>query len=110
MLVNVQAEKQFGYPRDELLGQRVGAIIPGNATGELIARALESAESPVELAVRQAIELEGRHKDGTAYPIEIMLSPLVTTDGRLVTVAIRDITRRKTAKAQLLRTMEETSR
>jgi PAS domain S-box-containing protein len=110
VLVNVQAEKQFGYPRDELLGQLVATIIPGAATDALLARALTSAESSVELTARAAIELQGRHRDGSAYPIEIMLSPLVSADGLLVAVAIRDITQRKKAKLELLRTMDELAR
>jgi PAS domain S-box-containing protein len=110
VLVNVQAEKQFGYPRDALLGQVVTTIIPGAVTGELVARALASVESPVELAAGEAIELQGRHRNGTAYPIEIMLSPLVSAEGMLVTVAIRDITQRKRVKAELLRTMQELNR
>src|SRR5580700_4681793 len=41
------------------------------------------------------LELYGRHKDGSEFPVDVMLSPVETTEGRLILVVIRDITRRK---------------
>jgi PAS domain S-box-containing protein len=106
VLLNAQAEKQFGYHRDELVGQPLKNIVPQGLAERLLAHALRS---PAEMAqkIGAGIELSGRRKDGSAFPIEIMLSPLESVEGVLVTAAIRDITARKQAEAQLLRKVEE---
>jgi PAS domain S-box-containing protein len=110
VLLNVQAEKEFGYRRDELLGQKVTNIIPEGFAERLIADGLRSAEDALAQHIGAGIELTGRRKDGNAFPIEIMLSPLESTEGILVTAAIRDITVRKTAEAHLLQKVEELNR
>ena len=98
VLLNVQAEKQFGYRRDELLGQQVTNIIPEGFAERLIADDLRSAEDALAQQIGTGIELIGRRKDGSEFPIEIMLSPLESADGILVTAAIRDISVRKAAE------------
>jgi PAS domain S-box-containing protein len=110
VLLNVQAEKQFGYRRDELVGQKVKNIIPEGFAERLVADALRSTEDALAQQIGTGIEINGRRKDGTDFPIEIMLSPLESADGILVTAAIRDITTRKTAEAHLLHKMEELKR
>jgi PAS domain S-box-containing protein len=101
VLVNVQAEKQFGYRRDELVGQKVMNIIPEGFAERLIADATRSTAEALAQQIGMGIELSGRRKDGTEFPIEIMLSPLESTEGILVTAAIRDITMRKDAEKHL---------
>ncbi len=101
VLLNVQAEKQFGYRRDELVGQQVTNIIPEGFAERLIADALRSAEDALAQQIGAGIELIGRRKNGSTFPIEIMLSPLASTEGILVTAAIRDITDRKHIESTL---------
>ena len=110
VLLNVQAEKQFGYCRDELVGQKVTNIIPEGFAERLIADALRSAEDALAQQIGTGIELYGRRKDGSEFPIEIMLSPLEGAEGLLVTAAIRNITTRKKAEALLLQKVEELNR
>jgi PAS domain S-box-containing protein len=110
VLLNVQAEKQFGYSRDELVGQKVKNIIPEGFAERLIADALRSAEDALAQQIGTGIELNGRRKNGGDFPIEIMLSPLESAEGILVTAAIRDITKRKDAEAHLLQKMKELNR
>jgi diguanylate cyclase (GGDEF)-like protein/PAS domain S-box-containing protein len=106
LLLNVQAEKQFGYHRDELVGQEVKNIIPEGFAERLIADALRSAEEALAQQIGTGIELNGRRKNGSEFPIEIMLSPLESAEGILVTAAIRDITTRKKAEAQMIHSSE----
>jgi PAS domain S-box-containing protein len=101
VLLNLQAEKQFGYRRDELLGQKVKNIIPEGFAERLLADGLRSAEDALAQQIGTGIELSGRRKDGTEFPIEIMLSPLESAEGILVTAAIRNVSVRKTAETHL---------
>jgi PAS domain S-box-containing protein len=110
VLLNLQAEKQFGYRRDELLGQKVTNIIPEGFAERLVADALRSTEDALAQQIGTGLELTARRKDGTEFPIELMLSPLESAEGILVTAAIRDIATRKAAEANLLQKMEELNR
>jgi PAS domain S-box-containing protein len=102
VLLNVQAEKQFGYSRDELVGQRVKNIIPDGFAERLIADATRSTADALAQQIGTGLELSGRRKDGSEFPIEIMLSPLESAEGILVTAAIRDISVRKAAEEHLV--------
>ncbi len=110
VLLNAQAEKQFGYSRDELLGQKVKNVIPEGFAERLISDALRSAEDALAQQIGTGIELIARHKNGSDFPIELMLSPLESPEGTLVTAAIRDISTRKKAELHLLRKVEELNR
>jgi two-component system cell cycle sensor histidine kinase/response regulator CckA len=103
VLLNLQAERRFGYRRDELIGQKVKNIIPQGFAERLIADGTRSAADALAQQIGTGIELIGRRKDGSAFPIEIMLSPLDGVDGILVTAAIRDITERKRREYDLSR-------
>ncbi|MFZ3341742.1 MAG: PAS domain S-box protein [Terriglobales bacterium] len=110
VLLNVRAEKQFGYNRDELVGQKMTNIVPDGFAERLVADALRSTADALAQQIGTGIELTGRHKNGSVFPIEIMLSPLESAEGILVTAAIRDISVRKQAELNLLHKIEELNR
>jgi PAS domain S-box-containing protein len=94
-LVNVQAERLFGYSRAELVGQPLQLLIPdrfGVRHANHVARYLVS---PAVRPMGEALEVAGRHKDGSEIPIEVTLSPLRSSRGTSVAAAIRDVTRRR---------------
>jgi PAS domain S-box-containing protein len=112
VLLNLQAEKQFGYHRDELVGQRVTNILPEGFAERLIADDLRSAADALAQQIGTGIELTGRRKDGSEFPIEIMLSPLESAEGVLVTAAIRNISVRMAAeqeRTRLVSAVEQTA-
>src|ERR1700692_1012472 len=110
VLLNVQAEKQFGYRRDEVVGQKVKNIIPEGFAERLIADGTRSTAEALAQQIGTGIELSGRRKDGSEFPIEIMLSPLENAEGILVTAAIRNISMRKNADLHLVQKVEELNR
>jgi PAS domain S-box-containing protein len=101
VLLNHQATKQFGYSRDEIAGQQVTSLIPHGFAERLIDDRTWTAAKAFAQQVETGIELSGRRKDGTAFPIEIMLSPLDSAEGILVIAAIRDISVRKAAETRV---------
>jgi PAS domain S-box-containing protein len=110
VLLNAQSENQFGYRRDELIGQRVTNIIPDGFAERLIADGARTAAEALAQQIGTGIELTGRRKDESEFPIEIMLSPLESDQGILVTAAIRDITVRKNAELNLIQKVEDLNR
>ncbi len=103
VLLNLLTEKHFGYQRGELIGQKVKNIIPKGFAERLATQGIRNSGNRIVPQGGTGIELYGRRKDGSDFPIEIMLSPLDTADGILVTASIRDITERKQCENDLLR-------
>ena len=95
VLVNSQTEKLFGYPRQELLGQRIEMLIPKRFGARHSIFRSGFFNEPRPRSMGAGLELYGLRRDGTEFPVEISLAPLETQEGMLVSSAIRDITERK---------------
>jgi PAS domain S-box-containing protein len=101
-LVNAQTVKMFGYTREEMMHQGVNLLMPAQAKDflQLPKHQLLSSLAP---GGKNGQELHGIRKDGSVFPIEISVAPLVTEEGLLVSAAIRDVSEKK----QLERTIRE---
>ncbi len=104
--VNSQAERMFGYSAFELLGQPVEVLIPESVRKVHVHHRTEYTAMPRTREMGAGLQLEGRRKDGSTFPVEISLSPLEEHGGRFVVSAIRDITERRRMQ-EALRLSEE---
>lgn len=98
---NAQTIRLFGYDRPELLGQSVEILLP-EAFGSIHEKHRESySRNPQIRPMGLGMDLLARRKDGTEFPVEISLGPLITQGETLVSAAIVDITARKKMEEQL---------
>lgn len=95
VLVNTQAEKMFGFSRKELHLQTVETLVPQRFHEAHPAHRGHYNDNPRVRPMGAGLELFGQRKDGSEFPVEISLSPVMTKDGPLVIAAIRDVTDRK---------------
>jgi protein-histidine pros-kinase len=94
-LINRQTERLFGYQRDELLGEWVERLVPERFHDAHRRHRDRFLGEPGVRPMGAGLELYGRRKDGSEFPVEISLSPLQSDSGMLVSAAVRDITARK---------------
>ena len=101
LLVNSQVEKDFGYDREELLGQKVETLVPSDVRDIHVSWRDGYLREPKPELTRAALSLRGQRKDGSLFPAEVSLSPIESDDEKLVVAVIRDITLRKESERRI---------
>jgi len=105
--INSQAQDLFGYDRDELVGQKVEMLVPESYRQEHHHHRKTFVATPKTRRMGTNLDLYGRRRNGSEFPVEISLSPVSTEHGTLVLSAIRDISERKKIDEELRRANEE---
>ncbi len=105
--VNSQVEALFGYTRDELIGQPVEVLVPDRQRPHHHHHRKQFTDQPKIRRMGAGLDLYGRRRDGSEFPVEISLSPVPTSNGLLVLSAIRDISDRKRVEEELRRVHKE---
>jgi PAS domain S-box-containing protein len=101
ILVNREAELNFGYTQQELLGSSIELLMPERFRSGHVKHREAYERRPKTRPMGAGVELFARRKDGTEFPVEISLSP-TESHGRTVVISIiRDITERKRAQKQI---------
>jgi PAS domain S-box-containing protein len=103
VLVNAQAERLFGYDRQELIGQPVELLIPDESHEQGPGYVRDFFCNPRARPVNVTLGMSGRHWLGHEFPCEISLSALETGSGTIGLAAIRDVTERTRSDEELRR-------
>ncbi len=100
VIANAQAERLFGYSRDELIGASVEMLVPDSVRGAHPVHREAYFDDPRSRPMGAGVQLAARRKDGSEFPADISLSALETDRGLLVSAAVRDVTDRLKAQAE----------
>jgi PAS domain S-box-containing protein len=93
--VNHQVERMYGYQSHELIGQPEEILMPERFRESHGRRRLKYHRTPRSRLTGSAFDFFGRRKDGSEFPVEITLSPVVDQEKNLVIAIIRDVTKRQ---------------
>jgi PAS domain S-box-containing protein len=106
VLLNAATQELFGYSREELLGESVDMLLPVNLRQRHAGHRFRYLSNPVSRPMGSDLQLYGRRKDGSEFPVEISLSPVKSAEGFRASAIIRDVSERKRAE-QVMREMHE---
>jgi PAS domain S-box-containing protein len=91
----------FGYPREELMGKPVEVLIPERYRALHTSHRSRYAALPLRRPMGAGLQLSGRRCDGSEFPVEITLSPIVAEPGMHIACTIRDVTDRRRVESAL---------
>ena len=103
--VNARMESAFGYSKEELLGQSVDVLVPERFRRAHPAHRKDYSDRARIRQMGIGLELYGRRKDGSEFPVDIMLGPVEMPEGRITLSVIRDLSEKRKAE-EALRRME----
>jgi PAS domain S-box-containing protein len=103
VLANAAAERMFGYTSEELIGSELELLLPDHARPRHVEHRQRFFAEPRARPMGIGLDLAGRRRDGSEFPLEISLSHVESEDGILGLAFITDITARKRSESQLQR-------
>ncbi|HEY3662926.1 MAG TPA: PAS domain S-box protein [Chthoniobacterales bacterium] len=107
VLANPEAEKLFGYAREELVGQTVDMLVPERFRAVHPSYRTAYSTRPEARPMGKGRDLFARRKDGSEVPVEIGLNPIETPEGSFILSVIIDISERKAADERQKATLRE---
>lgn len=110
VIVNRRAERMFGYCREEMYGQEVEFLLPDRSRSKHIKLRQHYVDNSKSRPMGLGLDLRGRRQDGSDFPVEIALSPIVADEGEFVSSVIRDVTDRSIMESALIEAQQEAER
>jgi hypothetical protein len=95
VLVNREAERIFGYERDQILGEPVEMLVPARFRDEYLERRKTYFEEPTTRELGSGLEFHGLRQDGSEFPVDIAVSPLGTEESATAIVVVHDLSEAK---------------
>lgn len=100
--VNPASSRIFGYEPREMIGSNVKMLMPEPYRSEHDRYLLNYRRSGVAKIIGIGREVEGRHKDGSVFPLDLAVAELETGGGKIYSGIVRDISERKAAEQALI--------
>ncbi|HEY4380043.1 MAG TPA: sigma 54-interacting transcriptional regulator [Acidobacteriaceae bacterium] len=101
--VNPRTAELFGYSLDELIGMPIEGLVPARFRGRHPSHRENYSAHPRTRQMGAALNLFALRKDGSEFPVDIMLKPADTGTGPVVLSFIRDVTEQRAATEALRR-------
>ena len=98
---NRQAVERFGFALEELIGMKFEELLPERMRGTPRSHGENQHADPLERQTGVAMELFGVRKDGTEFPVDIMLKAMESESGTVALSFVRDITEQRAARDAL---------
>jgi len=98
---NPRVEELFGYSSQELIGQPVEMLVPERFRHIHPSHREDYSAAPRTRQMGANLSLFGLRKDGSEFPVDIMLKPIVTAAGPAVLSFVRDMTEQRAAQEAL---------
>lgn len=105
-LVNCLLEKLFGYTRDDMIGRPIEMLMPARIRAAHPELVRGFFTNPTARPMGFGRDLMAARHNGTEFPVEIGLSPVILTDGNYVLATIVDISGRKNDELKLRKANE----
>jgi two-component system sensor kinase FixL len=98
---NKACERLFGYTAADVLGKNIRTILPPESSDERDRYVWDTSHARIRDIKDVGQEAQGRHRDGTVFPIELSVGEAMTPDGRQFIAILRDLRARREAEQRL---------
>jgi PAS domain S-box-containing protein len=107
VLVNEQAAALFGYTRSELTRRSLEVLLPQRFQAAHVAHRLSYMSTPHPRPMETDLDLVGRRKDGSEFPVDVSVRPVLLKQALHVLGAIRDVSTKRRLERERVQQMDQ---